>query len=341
MSTAPPVVTPSGTTGSYAVGSTPLAVDSGVTVFSYDTDLTGATVTISAGTLQSGDTLNFTNQNGISGGYSGGVLTLSGSATPAQYQTALRSVTFTSTTTNPAITTRAISIVALDNALTSNTAAESLNVGRNFVIPSGLATNYTFGAPPAHVDQGRNGIVQRFPTGWGDGDNLVGTLQSGDILDFTSPVGSGIGGVYSGGVLTLSGSATVAQYQTALQSVKFYSTGTNTTTRSISMVTIDGALYSNIASETINVSAPITITALYVNGTGWSTFDKYLGSQGYGSATLGYALLPVTASSRRFPGAPSMSSTCSSAGRSAALPPGRSSLRVEPGERGMRPRLPR
>ena len=44
-------------------------------------------------------------------------------------------------------------------------------------------------------------------------------------------------------------------------------------------------------SETVNVSAPVTITALYVNGTTWGTFDAYLGSHGYGSATLGYALL--------------------------------------------------
>ena len=58
-------MTPSGTTNTFTVGGAAVAVDSGVTVTSSDTDLTGATVTISAGTLQSGDTLNFTNQNGI------------------------------------------------------------------------------------------------------------------------------------------------------------------------------------------------------------------------------------------------------------------------------------
>ena len=112
MPIAAPVVTPSGTTNTFTVGGSAVAVDSGVTVTSNDTDLTGATVTISAGTLQSGDTLNFTNQNGITGSYSGGVLTLSGSATPAQYQTALQSVTFSTTSTNT--TTRSLSIVALD-----------------------------------------------------------------------------------------------------------------------------------------------------------------------------------------------------------------------------------
>ena len=107
---AAPVVTPSGTTNIFTVGGAAVAVDSGLTVSSSDADLSGATVTISAGTLQSGDTLNFTNQNGISGSYSGGVLTLTGSATPAQYQTALQSVTFSTTSTNT--TTRSISIVA-------------------------------------------------------------------------------------------------------------------------------------------------------------------------------------------------------------------------------------
>ena len=108
----PPTVTASGTINTFTVSGAAVAVDSGVTVSSCDADLTGATVTISSGTLQSGDVLNFTNQNGITGSYSGGVLTLSGSATPAQYQAALQSVTFSTTNTNT--TTRAISIVAVD-----------------------------------------------------------------------------------------------------------------------------------------------------------------------------------------------------------------------------------
>ena len=43
---AAPVVTPSGTTNTFTVGGAAVAVDSGVTVTSCDTDLTGATVTI-------------------------------------------------------------------------------------------------------------------------------------------------------------------------------------------------------------------------------------------------------------------------------------------------------
>ena len=68
-----------------------VAVDAGLVVSDAESaTLAGATVAISAGFL-AGDTLNFTNQNGIAGSYnaSTGVLTLTGSASLANYQAAL------------------------------------------------------------------------------------------------------------------------------------------------------------------------------------------------------------------------------------------------------------
>ena len=87
---APPILSASGAVSNYVGGSSAVYVDNKLSVSSADVHLTGAVVTISAGTLQSGDSLNFTNQNGITGSYLGGVLSLSGSATVAAYQTALR-----------------------------------------------------------------------------------------------------------------------------------------------------------------------------------------------------------------------------------------------------------
>ena len=70
--------------------------------------LAGATVSISTGFL-AGDTLNFTSQNGITGTYANGTLTLSGTATVAQYQAALDSITYSfSGGGNPGDTTRTI-----------------------------------------------------------------------------------------------------------------------------------------------------------------------------------------------------------------------------------------
>ncbi len=258
---AAPVVTPSGVTNTFTIGSSAVAVDSGVTVTSYDTDLTGATVTISAGTLQSGDTLHFTNQNGISGNYSGGVLTLSGSATPAQYQTALQSVTFSTTSSNTL--TRSLSIVAVDNALSSNAAPESVKVtfAAPVVTPSGVTNTFTFGGSAVAVDSGVTVTSNDADLTGATMTISAGTLQSGDTLNFINQIG--ITGNYSGGVLTLSGSATPAQYAAALQSVTFSTTSTNTTTRSLSIVAIDGSLNSSPAPESVKVKivAPVVSTS--------------------------------------------------------------------------------
>ena len=257
VSTTVPSLTPSGTTNTYTVGGSAVAVDSGLMGSPSGSDLTGATMTISAGTLQSGDTLNFTNQNGISGNYSGGVLTLSGFATVAQYQTALQSVTFSTTSTNT--TTRSISVVAVDGSLDSSPAAESVNVmiAPPVVTPSGTTNTFTVGGAAVAVDSGVTVTSNDADITGATVTISAGTLQSGDMLHFLNQIG--ISGNYSGGVLNLSGSATPAQYQAALQAVTFSTTSTSTTIRSISIVAIDGSLNSSPAAEHIEIAIPAPI----------------------------------------------------------------------------------
>jgi hypothetical protein len=69
-------------------------VAANIVLFDSDSRLAGATVRFASG-FQSGDTLAFTNQRGITGTYDSGtgVLTLTGNATVPDYQAALRSVT--------------------------------------------------------------------------------------------------------------------------------------------------------------------------------------------------------------------------------------------------------
>ena len=75
------------------------------------------------------DTLGFTNENGISGSYNAttGVLTLSGTATVAQYQAALRSVTYANSSDAPSAASRTVSFQVTDGAASSNALA-----GRNW-----------------------------------------------------------------------------------------------------------------------------------------------------------------------------------------------------------------
>ncbi len=128
-----PTVAASGT-APYVAGGSAAVLDSGLTVSDPDSggSLIGAKVTISSG-LTSGDTLNFTNQNGITeSGFSNGTLSLTGTASLANYQTALESITYSSSSADPAVgntdTTRTISWTVNDGAATSASATSSVRV---------------------------------------------------------------------------------------------------------------------------------------------------------------------------------------------------------------------
>ena len=83
-----------GASETFTEGGSAVTLDPGLTVMDgSSTTIAGATVAISSGFL-SGDTLGFMNQNGITGSYNTGVLTLAGTASVANYQTALDSVTY-------------------------------------------------------------------------------------------------------------------------------------------------------------------------------------------------------------------------------------------------------
>ncbi|MFM8930712.1 MAG: beta strand repeat-containing protein, partial [Gemmataceae bacterium] len=96
-----PVVTPTGSL-SYTEAASATAIQSGITLSDVDdTQVTGATISIASPVA--GDSLSFTNTGTITGSFSGGVLTLSGTDTLANYQAALRAVEFSSTSTDPTV----------------------------------------------------------------------------------------------------------------------------------------------------------------------------------------------------------------------------------------------
>ncbi|MDI9850281.1 hypothetical protein QM467_19810, partial [Rhodoblastus sp. 17X3] len=197
--------------------------------------LSGATVSIGGGFF-AGDALNFTNQNGITGSYNAttGVLTLTGSASLAAYQTALDSVSFSSTSANPTNygtdLARTINWQVSAGALKSTVVSSTVNVIGVDQAPvlsgAGNTTTYASGGVAVVIDSALSAS---------DPDNLklasatvaISNFQSGDLLNFANQ--NGITGAYNAatGVLTLSGQATVAQYQTALDTVTFSTSSAN------------------------------------------------------------------------------------------------------------------
>jgi hypothetical protein len=256
-----PVVTLTGGSSSYTENAAPVAVNSGLTVSDVDSaNLQSATVTIT--NLQAGDELVFTNQLGITGAYNAGtgVLTLSGTATPANYQTALRTVSYRSTSDNPSTTARSISFVVSDGSLSSSTVTRTMNVfavnDAPVVTLSGNNSSYTENAASVSVDSGLT-VSDVDSTNLQSAIVNITNLKTGDELLFTNQLG--ITGSYNSGtgVLTLSGTTTVANYQTALRSVTYRNTLDNfdLTPRSISITVNDGSLDSAVAIQTMNLIA--------------------------------------------------------------------------------------
>jgi hypothetical protein len=95
-----------------------------------DTLLTGAIVSIGSGFAPDEDVLSFVDQPGITGSYDGasGVLTLSGTATVADYQAALRTVTYENVSADPTTTTREVKIEVNDTSGGTASAARAVKL---------------------------------------------------------------------------------------------------------------------------------------------------------------------------------------------------------------------
>ena len=134
----PSTVSTSGGTTAFTEGAGAVAIDSGLTLSDPDSaSLTSATVSITDNFMSGQDVLAFVNNGSTMGNITGsynaatGVLTLTsagGSATLAQWQAALRSVTYSNTSDLPNTSARTVSIVVNDGTSDSNTATKAISV---------------------------------------------------------------------------------------------------------------------------------------------------------------------------------------------------------------------
>lgn len=276
---AAPVLESSAAALAYTEGDAAAAIDNTLTLSDADdSHMSGATVSISAGRT-SGDVLAVATQNGISGTYnsSTGVLTLTGNATTANYQTALRSVTYESTSADPTATaaTRTISWKAVD-ANSDGAGAQQSQIATTTVKLTATATAPVLTPSSSVLTYTENNTVA-LPVSPGlsiaDGDDtqlqgasvaITSGLTSGDALSFTGT--SAISGRYdeASGILKLSGVASLSAYETVLRSVQFSSSSVDPTaianSRTLTWKVIDnnsdglGAQSSTAATAQISVA---------------------------------------------------------------------------------------
>ncbi|MEH2369148.1 beta strand repeat-containing protein [Nostoc sp.] len=261
---APPTITPGSASALTYTENAITAIDSGITVSDTDSpNLVSGTIKITSGFVSAEDILAFTNQNGITGSYNSttGILTLTGSSTVANYQAALRSITYTNNSDNPSLTPRTISFIVNDGAANSIVVSRNINITAVNDAPVATATNSAL----AYTENATTIIDSGITVSDVDSANLSsatvsitsGFASAQDTLAFTSQ--NGITGNYnsSTGVLTLTGSATIANYQTALRSVTYTNSSDNPTTtpRTVSFVVNDGTDNSTVVTRNINITA--------------------------------------------------------------------------------------
>jgi len=266
-----------GASATFTGGGPAATLDGALTVSDVDSNgnLAGATVSISGGFI-AGDTLNFGNQNGITGSYNAatGVLTLTGTASLANYQAALDSITYGFSPANGdptgggSHTSRTISWVANDGVANSSSATSTLTTVHvpPSVAASGTAT-FTGGGSPVPLD---SGVTVSDPdsggTLTGATVSISGGFINGDLLNFANQ--NGISGSYNAatGTLTLTGTASLVNYQAALASITYGFTPSNgdptqggNTLRTISWAVNDGVATSSSAISTVS-----TVNATHV-----------------------------------------------------------------------------
>jgi len=188
-----PVATPSSGNVDYTRGDGAVAIDSGLTITDVDsTTLMGATVSISANHASNEDNLGFVNQLGIAGSYNPltGVLTLSGVASLADYQSALRSITYRNISDPadaPSTLQRTISFTLEDSTSTTSTVSTRLI---DVSLPDAVLTG-TIGNDGDPLLTG--GILNDVIFGLDGDDALIGGLGN-DVL-----IGGGGGDTLTGG----------------------------------------------------------------------------------------------------------------------------------------------
>ncbi len=241
--------------GAYRLGAAGVVLDASIAITDIDSaSLTGATVSVQ--NFQSGDLLTFANQLGITGVYDGstGVLTLSGTTTRANYESALESVTFASSSANA--TDRTVSFVVIDgtNASAAGTATVDVSGHAAPVISvDGSATYYSLfpGLPWSPVLDPTIAVTDADSATLAGATVWVQDFRAGDLLGFSDQLG--ITGSYNGstGVLTLSGSASLASYAYALETITFSAVESGDLT--IGFKVYDGVLESNTGTATVHV----------------------------------------------------------------------------------------
>jgi hypothetical protein len=277
-----PVVT-AGNSISYTETGSAVVINNSITVSDIDSgNLSGATVAISAG-FTAGDLLSFANQNGISGTYNAttGVLSLSGTATVAQYQSALSSVSYSSTSNNSTASSasRTISWVANDGGALNNLSAPATST----ITITSVNPTITLNAPTANGYLNLNQIASPL--------TLSGAVTSANGQTVTVTL---LAGSTTAATLTTTASAGVWSVTVPATTLGALPQGTISVRAAVSNASgtatpATGSFIKDIDAPTLTITTPIS-------GDGYLNKNEAAGSLLISGTSSGASGQPVTVS---------------------------------------------
>lgn len=240
-----PVVTTTVANLAYTEGDPATAVDTGLTVTDSDSaNLTGASASITTNFQSGQDVLGWVDNNladniTLDGSSTAQTIVLTGSDTPANYQAALRAVTYVNSSENPSTLTRTVTFTAGDGTANGQ-GTRSIDVSAVNDSPT-VTTN----AGLTVINAG-TGTIDNTKLKVDDVDNTAAQL--------TFTVGTATtNGTLKKGVATLSAGGTFTQADIDGNQITYTHNGTATTTDSFTFTVSDGA-GGSIGSTTFNIT---------------------------------------------------------------------------------------
>ncbi|MHC2273867.1 hypothetical protein ACVME8_000478 [Bradyrhizobium diazoefficiens] len=244
-------------------------------------------------------------------------VTLTGSASLSAYQNAIKQVVFSNSSENPSTVDRTITVVVNDGSANSNTATSTIHVtavndaavldldanNSSTVTGSGYGATFTDTGPAVAIADSDVSIIDPDNTTMQSATVTLTNAKAGDVLAISGVLPSGIGASINTSVsgvitVTLTGSASLASYQTALHQVVFSSSANpDTSDRNISVVVNDGSANSNTAISTIHVvdATPPTVAINIVDTSLSDTDNSSDVTFTFSEAPVGFTLSDITA----------------------------------------------
>ena len=249
----------------FTEGDGPSVLDASLNFNDVDnSSIESASIQISANHQATQDVLGFIDQNNISGSYNSvtGMLSLSGSDSLENYRTALASITYNNISENPITTARTITWLVNDGTDSSRPINTSVTLNaindRPVLGNTGGTLAFTEGDGPSILDPSMS--LSDVDHGTIESANLrisANYNAAEDVLGFIDQ--NNISGVFdkTTGVLSLSGSDSLANYRSALASITYNNISDHPTTapRTISWLVNDGADSSTPINTTVTITA--------------------------------------------------------------------------------------